>query len=141
MERENALTLSSKEKNELIRSNKKVKDNHHDTLEQTGIETRAVTDYVNPKLSFKDKLIGEIPGAFTQAFDLRDKEETEMALSSIETDMESDEVRELREDLVAAKISQGLKQRIHAPWSKALIVKVYGRTVGYNFLHSKILSL
>ena len=101
----------------------------------------AITDFVNLKLSFKDKLIGEILGAFTQVFDLRDKKETEMAPSSIKTDMESDEVRELREGLVAAKISQGLKQRICAPWSKALIVKVYWRTVGYNFIHGKILSL
>ncbi|XP_030922973.1 uncharacterized protein LOC115949842 [Quercus lobata] len=64
-----------------------------------------------------------------------------MAPSSIKTDMESDKVRELREGLIAAKVSQGLKQRIRAPWSKALIVKVYGRTVGYNFIHAKILSL
>ena len=42
MERENALTLSSEEKNELIRSNKKVKDNHHNTPERTGIETQAI---------------------------------------------------------------------------------------------------
>nr|XP_023926558.1 uncharacterized protein LOC112037981 [Quercus suber] len=55
--------------------------------------------------------------------------------------MESDEIRELREGLIAEKITQGLKQRIRAPWSKALIVKVYGRTVGYNFLHAKILAL
>ena len=73
MERENALTLSSEEKNELIRSNKKVKDNHHNTLKRTSVETWAVINFVNPKLSFKDKLIGEIPGAFAQAFDLRDK--------------------------------------------------------------------
>nr|POE63933.1 hypothetical protein CFP56_01971 [Quercus suber] len=58
---------------------------------------QAVTDSMNPKLSFKDKLISEIPGAFAQAFYLRDKKETEMAPSSIETDMESDEVRELKE--------------------------------------------
>ena len=73
MERENALTLSSEEKNELIRSNKKVKDNHHNTLKRTNVETWAVIDSMNPKLSFKEKLIGEIPGAFAQAFDLRDK--------------------------------------------------------------------
>lgn len=79
-------------------------------------------------MSFKDKLIGKIPGAFAQAFDLRDREETEMTPSSDETDMESDEIRELSEGPVAAKISQGLKQRIRAPWSKALVVKVYGRT-------------
>lgn len=69
------------------------------------------------------------------------KEETDKVPSSFEADMESDEIRELREGLVATKISQDLKQRIRVPWSKALIVKVYGRTVGYNFLHAKILAL
>ncbi|XP_075650818.1 uncharacterized protein LOC142621440 [Castanea sativa] len=141
MARENALSLSSEEKNELIRSNKKVKDKHYDTTEQASVEPLAASDAIHPRLSFKDKLIGEIPGAFAQAFDLRDREETEMTPSSNETDMESDAIRELREGLVTAKISQSLKQRIRAPWSKALIVKVYGRTVGYNFLHAKILAL
>jgi len=141
MERENSLALSSEEKNELIRSNKNVKDNHYNTTGRAVIEPLVATDSIHPQLSFKAKLIGEILGAFAQAFDLRDKEETEMTPSFSETDMESDEIRELREGLVAAKISQGLKQRIHAPWSKALIVKVYGRTVGYKFLHAKILTL
>ena len=141
MERENALTLSSEEKNELIHSMKKIKDNHHDTSERTGVKNQAVIDSVSSKLSFKDKLVGEIPEAFAQALDLRDKEETDMVLGSFAADKESDEIRELRDGLVAAKISQGLKQCIRVPWSKALIVKVYGRTVGYNFLHAKILSL
>ena len=141
MERENALTLSSEEKNELICSMKMVKDNHHGTSKWTGVKNWDVTDFVNPKLSFKDKLVGEIPGAFAQPFDLRDKEETNMVPSSFEADMESDEIRELKEGLVAVKISQGLMQRIRVPWSKALIVKVYGRMAGYNFLHAKILSL
>ena len=61
MERENALTLSSKEKNELIYGTKKVKDNHHDTSEWIGVKNRAVIDSVSLKLSFKDKLVGEIP--------------------------------------------------------------------------------
>ncbi|KAL0011911.1 hypothetical protein SO802_007019 [Lithocarpus litseifolius] len=122
MERENAITLSSEEKNELICSTKKVKDNHHDTTERTGVENWVASNAINPKLSFKDKLVGEIPGAFAQAFDLRDKEEIDKVLSSLEADMESDEIRELREGLVSAKISQGLNQRIRAPWSKALIM-------------------
>ena len=105
------------------------------------MDNRVAIDSIYPKLSFKDKLVGEILGAFAQAFDLRDNEETDKAPGSLEVDMESDEIRELREGLVAAKIPQGLKQRIHAPWSKALIVKVYGRTEGYNYLHAKILSL
>lgn len=64
MERENTLTLSSEEKNELICSTKKVKDNHHDTTEWTSIENRVAIDSIKPKLSFKDKLVGEILGAF-----------------------------------------------------------------------------
>ena len=109
MERENALTLSSEEKNELIRSTKKVKDNHYDTTERSGVGNRIAIDPIYPKLSFKDKLVGEIPGAFAQAFDLRDNEEIDMAPGSLEADMESEEKRELREGLVAAKIPQGLK--------------------------------
>ena len=141
MERENALLLSSEENDELIRSTKKVIDNHHDITKRTGVENWVATNSINPKLSFKDKLVGEIPGAFAQAFDLRDKEETDKVPNSFKANMESDEIRELGEGLVAVKISQGLKQHIRAPWSKALIVKVYRRTVGYNFLHAKILSL
>ncbi|KAF3950081.1 hypothetical protein CMV_024118 [Castanea mollissima] len=133
MERENVLTLSSKEKNELICSTKKVIDNHHGNTKRTDNKVRVTTDAAKPKLSFKKKLVGEILGAFAQAFDLTDKEETDMVPRSFEVDMESDEIRELREGVVAAKISQGLKQRIQAPWSKALIVRVYGRTGKISF--------
>lgn len=96
MERENALSLSSEEKNELICSNKKVKDNYYDTTEWAAVKPLAATDSIHPQLSFKDKLIGEIPRAFGQDFDLRDKEETKMTPSFNETDIESDEIRELR---------------------------------------------
>lgn len=33
------------------------------------------------------------------------------------------------------------KQRIRAPWARALTVKVFGRTVGYHFLLSRVTAL
>ena len=83
--------------------------------------------------SFKDKLVSEIPGAFTQAFNFG---------NLMEDDANSDEeVEGLREGLVAVKFSKELKQRIRSPWYKALIVKVYGQPVRLNFLQSRLLSL
>lgn len=38
-------------------------------------------------------------------------------------------------------LSKETKSRIRAPWSKALTVKVFGRTVGYNYLAFKINAL
>ena len=43
--------------------------------------------------------------------------------------------------MVEVTLSKETKERIRAPWSKALIVKVYGRTVGYNYLTFKINAL
>lgn len=39
------------------------------------------------------------------------------------------------------KLSSTAKYCIRAPWSKALIVKVFGRKVGFNYLHSKLLFM
>ena len=76
--------------------------------------------------SFKDKVVGEIPGAYTQAFNFGDL---------IEDDEESgDEVEALREGLVAVKFSREFKQKIRNQWARTLIVKVYGRLIGFNFL-------
>lgn len=39
---------------------------------------------------------------------------------------------------VVIKFSKELKQRIRAPWNTSLIVKVFGRSVGYMFLVNKL---
>ena len=57
-------------------------------------------------------------------------------------DVESDEeVGKLRAGMAAVKLSKTTKQRIQALWSKALIVKVYGRFIGLNLLQMKLLAL
>ena len=49
----------------------------------------------------------------------------------MEDDMESNgEVEGLREGLLAVRFSKDLKQQMCTPWAKALIVNVYGWTVG-----------
>ena len=60
----------------------------------------------------------------------------------MEDDAESDEeVKALREGLVAVRFSKDFKQRIRSPWSKALIVKVYGQFVGLNFQQNRLLAM
>lgn len=55
---------------------------------------------------------------------------------------ESDgEVESLRQGIVAMKFDKDFKQRIRRPWVRALIVKMYGKAVGLNFLQAKLLSL
>jgi len=76
------------------------------------------------KLSFKDKLVGEIPGAYTQAFDFA----THMDVESVS----DEEIDEVRKGFVAIKLSKETKSRIRAPWSKAIIIKVFRRTVGFT---------
>ena len=83
-------------------------------------------------VSYRDSLIGDIPGAYEQAFrfDIAAEDETS-----------DTEIEDLLEGMVEVTLSKETKERIRAPWSKALIVKVYGRTVGYNYLTFKINAL
>ena len=83
--------------------------------------------------TFKDRLIGEIPGAYTQAFSFGDHMDDEL--------VSDEEVENLREGLVAVKFSIDFKHQIRSPWTKALIVKVFGRSVGFNYIHNKLLAL
>lgn len=132
------LSLSREEQEEeLVRSNKKVKDVKHAGYREEPGSGKSSPNHGqgswNGSATFRDKLVGEIPGAFTQAFCFSEL---------MEDDADSDEeVDNLREGLVAVKFSRDFKQHIRTPWSKTLTVKVYGRTVGLNFLHNRLLSL
>ena len=131
----NSRGLSREEEAELARSNKKVKDLHHANYMEDSAYAMGGTswskDAGNTQASFKDKLMGEIPRAYQQSFDFTDDmEET----PEVERDISS-----LKEGLAAVRISNDLKQKIRAQWTKALIVKVYGRSVGFSFLQDKIM--
>ncbi|KAF3942957.1 hypothetical protein CMV_030441 [Castanea mollissima] len=51
------------------------------------------------------------------------------------------EVNALQEGLAAVKFSKDFKRQIQRPWECALIVKVFGHSVGFTFLHNRLLSL
>ena len=129
--------LSREEEAELLRSKKKVKDVNHADFREGANENdsypRNNNAWVSPNKSFKEKLVGEIPGAYAQAFDFYDQ---------MEDDVDSDkEVSGLREGLAAIKLSKETKRRIRGSWSKALIVKLYGRKIGFTYIQNKLQQL
>ena len=55
--------------------------------------------------------------------------------------MSNIEVEKVLEGMVEVLLSKETKACIRAPWSKALIVKVYGRTISFGYLTFKINTL
>ena len=56
--------------------------------------------------------------------------------------MESDdETADLNAGIAVVNLSSERKSKMRSQWTKALIVKVIGRTVGYHFLHSRLLGM
>ena len=76
--------------------------------------------------------MGAIPGAFEKAFGFA---------SAMQEDVESDNEDEQTQDgSLGVCFSKDDKTRMRAPWYQALIIKPFGRKVGYSFLASKIRS-
>ena len=114
---------TSEEDAKLQRSIKKFKDNASDR------------PFIPPhkRMSYKDSLLGDILGAYAQAlrFD-----------TTAEFGDESDtELDDLVDGMMDVHLSKETKACIRAPLTKALIVKVYDKTVGYNYLTFKINTL
>nr|POF09979.1 hypothetical protein CFP56_39928 [Quercus suber] len=130
-------SLSREEQEELAQSKKKVKDVNHMGFQggqEVGLDLPSSGQGAwSGSASFKDKLVGEILGAFSQAFCFGDNMDEEV--------VSDEEVETIREGLAAVRFPRELKQQIRTPWTKALIVKVYGRTVGFNFLHNRLLVM
>ena len=130
--------LSREKEEELECSNKKVKNVRHADFTASH-ESRSHSQgcskapYIGDSSSFKDKLLGEIPRAYNQAFAFDEKME-----ANIDFD---EEVEELREGFAAVKLSKDVKHRIKAVWASSLIVKVYGRSVGFNYIQAKLNAL
>ena len=125
MERER----SSEESDMLERSTKKFKDNHCEGEYQSGnFDSNA-----NAVRSYKDKLVGDIPGAYEQAFGFE---------AFMEDEVDSDcEESSLCEGMVAISLSKEEKVRIRELWGNAIIVKTFGRKVGFLFLSTKLRTM
>lgn len=49
-----------------------------------------------------------------------------------------EEVEDLREGLAVVELTRDTKLCIRSPWLRALIIKLYGKTMGLNFLQTKL---
>ena len=87
----NPKALSLQEEEELIRGNKKIEDRHH--------------------ASFKDKVIGEILGAYTKAFNFIEMEDDD-AKSEDDDAKSDDDVQNLWASFAAVKLSKSTKRWI-----------------------------
>ncbi|KAK9991239.1 hypothetical protein SO802_026224 [Lithocarpus litseifolius] len=82
---------------------------------------------IGPTKSYKDKLLGTIPGAFAHMCTANSQHYEEEDLDS--------EVDEFMERVAKVKLSKETKARIRGAWGNALIVKVFGKSVGFHYLH------
>ena len=116
---------SGEEEAELQRSTKRVKDSADESCSKGDNEAT--------RKSYKDKLVGEVPSAYAQLCVLN---------NCIDEEAESDnKMEELAKGVAVVKLSKDTKVRIRNQWRNALIVKVFGRTIGYHFLHRQVMSL
>lgn len=82
--------------------------------------------------SDKDKLVEDMPGAYAQAFNLHE-EVSDLDSSKVE-------VKEIFDGIATVKLSSFSKCLIRGRWAHALIIKPFGRSVGFHFLHSRIMA-
>jgi hypothetical protein len=130
---------SLEEEDSIRRSTKKKKGSHLPSSAEPGMEPVGGSEPGSPighrsGISYKESLLGTIPGAYERAFFGSSMEEDEFSSSD-----EDDEPP--AEGEVVIKFSSDLKRRIRAPWSASLIVKVFGRSVGYMFLVNKLKAI
>ena len=84
-------------------------------------------------VSYRDKLVKEILGAFAQTFNLNARKEDHST--------PNEEMGELSEGLLAVRLSSDTRKLIRSKWTHTLIVRVFGRSMGYHYLHFKVISL
>ncbi|KAL0001445.1 hypothetical protein SO802_015226 [Lithocarpus litseifolius] len=125
MERER----STEERDTLERSTKKFKENHG----LDGDHSQSNEKGRNTFRSCKDKLVRDIPGAYEQAFGFAANMEEE-----VESNVEEDY---LCDGMVAISLSKEEKTRIREPWGQAIIVKMFGKNMGFLFLSTRLRAM
>lgn len=96
------------------------------------IPPESTTHHSPPFQSYRDKFIAPATASnlITHAFTQQPKP---LYLNHL-----MDETINPSADAAFIPITSDDKQRIYSRWSQALIVKVYGKIVGYNFLYRKL---
>lgn len=124
-----ASVRSREEDDVLQRSTKKVKENHRDNL---GQENQSPISVMEGR-SYRDKLVGECTGIFEKVFDVENVMEMET--------MSNDEANEDLPGEAMVHLFGNREGKIRSAWTNALIVKDFGKAIGYHFLISRLVSL
>ncbi|OMO73228.1 hypothetical protein CCACVL1_17379 [Corchorus capsularis] len=131
-------TPSVEDSDLLKRSTKRLKD-HTNTMEVEGTSTirlpncsqigmDAAVDHQPVHQTYRDKLVNQV-----------DDMQFSFTANSRFLDEESDVEEEDSEDgIPVILLSREEKRRIREPWLHSIIIKTYGKNVGYNFLFPKI---
>ena len=119
-----------KEDDLLIESNKKVRADDNKAEVQLPDVEMTTKDNVFIEVFFKEKLLGQILENLDEDLIFEDEE-----------DEGSDEDEEIDRDCPTIRLSKEEKVRIRLPWKKTLIIKLLGRSIGYNLLLWKINEL
>ena len=122
------LLKNNRERNEdtLSHSTKKFKESYQNTGDKN-------ENHMARMGSYRDKLVGSIPGAFEKAFGFD---------SAMQEDTEFDqEDEDSQNENIKVCFSREEKARMRAPWYQTLIIKPFGRKIAYSFLVSKLRSM
>ena len=114
----------------LVKSNKKVRADDNKVEVQPPDVEMTTKDNVFIEVFFKEKLLGQ-----------RLENLDEDLIFEDEDDEGSDEDEEMDRDCPTIRLSKEEKVRIRLPWKKTLIIKLLGRSIGYNLLLWKINEL
>lgn len=117
-----ATVWSREEEDVLQQSTKKVKESHRDLANHKLLHS----NFDAEGRSYRDRLVGMCLGAFEKAFDFENTMETEVV-----TDNEAEEDCPGE---ATVRLTSNKKSKIRAAWKDALIVKVFGKTVGFSYL-------
>ncbi|GMY33132.1 hypothetical protein FCV25MIE_28374 [Fagus crenata] len=115
-------SLSPKEEDLIRRSTKKHKGDSSSFLPSRTLRT------------YKDSLVN--PEGVWQDHTMPDSIHSEEA-----SDVASDAEDNMDDDILVILLSKAEKERIHAPWRLALIIKVFGKSVGFKYMNFKVRSL
>nr|POE75684.1 hypothetical protein CFP56_23234 [Quercus suber] len=113
---------SREEDEELQRSTKKVKENLCGGSPRQALSLNSD----GGEWSYREKLVGATPGVFEHGCNFENVMEAEA--------VSDDEFEDLPPGEAVVHLSGNRKNQIRATWANALIVKVFGKTVGFHFL-------
>ena len=129
-------TLMSNNKENSLEQTSSPSPEEEDLIRRSTKKQKGDGSFLPPQTlrSYKDSLVN--PEGYWQDHTMQDTmhtEETNEVTSNVEDNID--------DDIPIILLSKAEKERINAPWRSALIIKVFGKSVGFKYMDFKIRSL